>query len=400
MIAGPQMGIPNVKMGKRREGYGQVNADIQEGNSAAGSDSSDIRSPRQYSRRESFKYMTSAQRSTAEQNTTIQPERAVPSMTLDEAVERWNRHHPSASASQSLEAAVDVPYATSDDGRSQDGIYTYDYSGSFTGVRSKTSSSNLQPDTPSSKRIRLPKVVVHVDGTEGPVRVYPKPPEHENLYGVPFGKRLKALIQLRKEAEENGLVPVPPKEDVLSLHGTEARAPMLARRPALQSRERNISHAKDARSPGKSNHAKTDVDPFAISARGSAGPESDSCETTPTRRQVRAAAPSPQTPAQAIRGRVRESSWELAETGVSNQDSDVDPYSAGSRPIARKIKRIPGPQHKETALVTPPRARQAQESSDTVVSKRKSESNVRKDSPGFEKVSNSQQRGPETPGKT
>ena len=385
-------------MGKRREGYGEINADIQDGSSTAGSDLSDVRSSRHYNRQETSKYMTSSRRSTVKHNTVTQLERAVPSMTLNEAVGQWDKHHPSASASPSLETAVDEPYAMLDDGRSHDGIYTYDYSGISTGVRSKTSSSNLQLDTPSSETTCPPKVVVHVDGTEGPVRVYPKPPEHENSYGVPFGKRLKALIQLRKEAEENGLVPIPPKEDVLSLHGTETRAPMLARRTALQCRERNINHAKDARIPGKSNRAKTGVDPSAISPRGSTDPESDSCETTPTRCQVRAAGPRCQTPAQAIRARVHRTSQELAGTVVRIQDSGVDLHSAGSKPIARKIKRIPVSQYRETTLVTPLRARETQESTDTVVKNRKSESNVSLDFPRSEKASNTLERGSETPG--
>ncbi|KAJ9090656.1 hypothetical protein QFC19_009514 [Naganishia cerealis] len=81
-----------------------------------------------------------------------------------------------------LGSESDADSRPTDDGRAHDGIYTYDYGDDEA----------------------LP-VGGAAQGTR--VRAHPPPPTvaEENAYGVPFGKRLKAMINLRREAEEKGL---------------------------------------------------------------------------------------------------------------------------------------------------------------------------------------------------
>lgn len=130
---------------------------------------------------------------------------ARPKMTLEQAVNEYDRTHPPSSAaatpSSSQHTRNDPPVgeAIKDDVRSHDGVYTYDYStqpqqvGSHKGGGGGEGSGGKAHDKPTGL---------------GPGRGYPEAPIRDDAYGVPFGKRLKAMIQLRKDAEDAGLVPV------------------------------------------------------------------------------------------------------------------------------------------------------------------------------------------------
>lgn len=407
-----RVGTGRAEMMKRIERYGEVKADKQDGSSTAGSDLSDFASARNDLRQESSRHATSARRSAEKQKSSNQMERAVPRMTLKEAVEQWDKNHPQAKrpssnrddASHSMYSEfgnLEDGQGLGDDGRSHDGIYTYDYSGSSKDsarVRSKASSSNL-----CSSKSHSPRTVVHVDGTEGPVRIYPRPPEHENSYGVPFGKRLKALIQMRKEAEENGLVVSSLQEDAACPDQREIGVRMLVRRSAVMSRESARNHAKTIGGPGKAGGAKLAEQPSGTLARGSSScssaPGSDSSDATPTRQRTRAAAPSPQTPSKAISHRLRRSSPTQGDTRSISGDFSTNSTISALEPVASKPKRKPVPRYDGEDCRSPLRASQTNDPCGAIIRKQKSESSVKKDVFTVENDRRGHQRGSMSPEK-
>jgi hypothetical protein len=406
-----RIGSGIVDLGKRREGYGEVHSDIKDGSSTVGSDHSGF-SRRDDHRQESSRHAAPIQRSGEKQESSRHPERAVPRMTLQEAVEQWDKNHPNTSRSSShrdgiggtdvgdtgmLEESSDL----GDDGRSHDGIYTYDYSGlkDSARLRSKASSSNTRLNEASSfSTAQVTRMVVHVDGTEGPVRVYPRPPEHENSYGVPFGKRLKALIQMRKEAEENGLVASSVGEDGMLMKKGRTGARDLVRRPAVTSRESAL-HPKDHNSPSKAGRAKPASKPPGVYAQEPDDLESDVSDATPTRRQTRAAAPSPQTPARPTSHRLRRPSSAHAESQSPSADRKPKSTILPPESVATKSKRKPVPRYIGDTTSSHEQASEPNDPHSMSIRKHKSESSFRRDPSEAEKDRKGHQRGAKSPKK-
>lgn len=232
----------------RREGYGEVHSDIQDGSSTASSSHSDFASGSDRRQPQSSRYDQPGRRKDDKRSMPTEQQRALPRMTLEQAMAQWEKDHPSATDSSdgtrksadNNAARLGDSWQTSDDGPAHDGIYTYDYSGpsnKSAGNRGNGSSGSRGDGSSSFLSAQSSGTVVHVDGTEGPVRIYPPPPEHENAYGVPFGKRLKALVHMRKEAEASGLVPLSgSKNQMLAAPREVGRASGLARRSAVMSR--------------------------------------------------------------------------------------------------------------------------------------------------------------------
>ncbi|KAJ9118335.1 hypothetical protein QFC22_004249 [Naganishia vaughanmartiniae] len=140
---------------------------------------------------------------TSTSTSTSTDRRARPKMTLEQAVTQYDQTHPPSTASSHTTTTANAParqtqhppvQQVKDDVRSHDGVYTYDYTnanhppGSKAGHTAPGAGDNQDP---------------HVRG-------YPEAPVRDDAYGVPFGKRLKAMIKLRRDAEEAGLVPRPP----------------------------------------------------------------------------------------------------------------------------------------------------------------------------------------------
>lgn len=236
----------------RRAGYGEVHSDVQDGSSTAGSNHSDTTFAQEDKRERSIPQPPPAERQRDKHSTPAGQQRALPRMTLEQAMAQWEKDHPNAtptslSGGQVTDRVAAGPaedWESSGDGPAHDGIYTYDYSGT-SNATAATRGSACSTGTSSSTSTESQGNVLHVDGTEGPVRIYPPPPKHENAYGVPFGKRLKALVHMRKEAEASGLVPLSARKDGRMTSPREGnRTSGLARRPAVTSRESLFGHAE------------------------------------------------------------------------------------------------------------------------------------------------------------
>lgn len=245
----------------RRGGYGEIHSDVQDGSSTAGSSHSDATSTQADRRQRSIPRQQPSERKADNRRTPVGQQRALPRMTLEQAMAQWEKDHPNANttslgAHNKTEKGLAGPgedWESSGDGPAHDGIYTYDYSGTQSAAastRGNTSSTGASVSTSKQPQ----GSVLHVDGTEGPVRTYPPPPEHENAYGVPFGKRLKALVHMRKEAEANGLLPMSAgKDGRMAAPQNENHVSVLTRRPAVMSRASLVTCAQTHSRPRERN---------------------------------------------------------------------------------------------------------------------------------------------------
>lgn len=325
---------------KRREGYGEVHSDVQDSSSTAGSSRSDSTSQQDEHGDQHFgiENAAPAKSDKGKRGAAMGQQRALPRMTLEQAMLQYEKDHPSTTAlsvpgqagKEKVAAGSSIDWETSRDAPAHDGIYTYDYSGRS----SATTTTGTGASSSASKQSR--GSVLHVDGTEGPVHAYPPPPEHENAYGVPFGKRLKALVNMRNEAEANGLVPIVEVNDARRTLPQKSKARSgLARRPAVIARERVFPRGDYHADNGQAESGRRNQDGLhgAVMSHVDSG-TSEFSDSTPTQSPGYQGAPTiPQTPSTSPQKRGHTEN--IAQVG--RESAPVTP-SSKSEPTKRKIE--------------------------------------------------------------
>lgn len=380
----------------RREGYGEVHSDVQDGSSTTGSSRGGSTSRQDnYDRRQpSTAKAPSAERKQDNRSASTGQQRALPRMTLEQAMLQYEKDHPNAKTpilhgngrKSQAAAGPRADWETSGDGPAHDGIYTYDYSG--TSGASSTTRTGVSAAGTSSSSSQSRGSVLHVDGTEGPVHAYPPPPEHENAYGVPFGKRLKALVNMRKEAEANGSVPMADGADLRKASPRKGnQGTGLARRPAVASRESAFSRmqnglSQDQMEAGRQRKglrlqdgSQSDIVPHEDSGRvefsDTTPTQSPPCRNTPTLPQTPSTSPQK-------RGGIEQTFQVVPLSAAVTPSSKSEPPQ---RRIDGKQRRKPVPQYIGEDIVVERLA----ESGTAQIEKQRSESSLKQHGAGSTK---------------
>ncbi|KAJ9099937.1 hypothetical protein QFC21_003943 [Naganishia friedmannii] len=228
--------------------------------------------------------------------TPAEDRRARPKMTLEQAVKQYDRTHPPStpssrhtpSTSTSRAARPSVEEQVKDDVRSHDGVYTYDYS---TTPGTTTSSQPGEPKTRNAGAAQDDG-----DAHARSERGYPEPPVTDEAYGVPFGKRLKAMIKLRGQAERAGLVPSLSSSfeasaalfsassslssSLESLNGVQARSG-LTRRPATSGAVDSVGGRREAQGSPRKTKGKA-AERTTVADAGYRDGEADGRSSTPS----------------------------------------------------------------------------------------------------------------------